>query len=71
MLRKFLRVTAGNADLAGEAGGEESLARAHGAADDVAHREHVGSPRAQGGCGVLQLLLGGSWPATMERSYRL
>ena len=45
-------------DLAGEAGGEKSLARADRAADHVAHRQHVGLAGADGRGGVLQLLLG-------------
>src|SRR6478609_591342 len=48
----------GNADLAGEAGGDERFAGAYGTANHVAHGQHVSISGLDGGGGIFELLLG-------------
>ena len=55
---EILERDGGNADFAGETGSEERLAGAHGAADHIAHRHHVGAAGADGLRGVVEALLG-------------
>src|SRR5262249_5083651 len=55
---KILERDCGNADLAGEASGDESFAGAHGAADHVAHGQYVSVAGADGSRSVFELLLG-------------
>src|SRR6185369_9923257 len=56
---EVLQGDGGNADLAGEAGGEERLPGANGTADDIAHGHDFGLAGANGAGGVVEFLLGG------------